>query len=71
MSHAQPLLEISAAIDPMPAHMPASHEDTAVESTDRFNTLLPRVVAQVVDDDEAAQEALQTGGFLQIGRAHV
>lgn len=36
----------------------------AAESAERFDVLLPRVVAQVLGDGPAAQEALQSGGFV-------
>ncbi len=34
------------------------------DSAQRFNALLPRVVAQVVGEGEPARQALRTGGFL-------
>ncbi len=49
--------------DPMLAGLAAPLDDLAQGSADRFNVLLPRVVAQVVGEGEAAQEALETGGF--------
>lgn len=65
MSHLQPLADMAcASADPVLAPSPASPDDPAIESADRFNAMLPRVVAQVVEGDEAAQEAMQTGGFL-------
>lgn len=64
MSHVQTHPESHLAVDPLQAGLPASPEDSGADSVDRFNTLLPRVVAQVVGEGEAAQEALQTGGFV-------
>lgn len=65
MSHAPSLADIHAAsTDPRLSGMAAPHEDPSEGSADRFNVLLPRVVAQVVGEGEAAQEALETGGFL-------
>ncbi len=50
--------------DTMLAGLAAPLDDLAQGSADRFNVLLPRVVAQVVGEGEAAQEALETGGFV-------
>jgi hypothetical protein len=51
-------------VDPLLAGLAAPDDDPAQGSADRFNALLPRVVAQVVGEGEAAQEALETGGFV-------
>ena len=65
MSHAQPhRIPGTLPADPVFAGLAAPPDDLAQEPADRFNALLPRVVAQVVGEGEAAQEALETGGFL-------
>lgn len=65
MNSMQTFADIPAdGADPMRAGVPASPADAVAESVDRFNAMLPRVVAQVVEGDAAAQEALETGGFV-------
>lgn len=64
MSHAPSIADMhTPSTDPMRAGMAAPQKDPPDGSADRFNVLLPRVVAQVVGEGDAAQEALETGGF--------
>ncbi|MFD0668177.1 type III secretion system chaperone [Ramlibacter sp. MAHUQ-53] len=61
----QPHLHPAAEAGPTPEDLPGGPAcASAGSSEDRFNLLLPRVVAQVVGEGEPAREALRTGGFL-------
>ncbi len=49
---------------PVPPDALRSAQALAAEAAKRFSTLLPRVVRRVLGEGVAAQQALQTGGFV-------
>ncbi len=49
---------------PLPPDVLQSAQAVAAEAARRFSALLPRVVRRMLGEGEAAQEALQSGGFV-------